>query len=110
MSNEANANDDVLRVIKALRRGEENAKTRRALKFEIGLEDRTLRDLIALARASGYPIISSSKGAGYYLPGFGEQGINESQRFIAEQNSRTERLKESMIGVKKYLQENGGLR
>lgn len=53
MSNESITNDDVMRVIKALRRGEENAKTRRALKFELGLEDRTLRDLIALARAYG---------------------------------------------------------
>ena len=96
------------RLIRHLKRGEENAKHRKELCYEMSIKDRELRDIVADARAEGHPILSSSKGAGYYLPAIGTQGIDESQRFIAEQVSRIKKLNQSVGGAQNYINRFGG--
>lgn len=100
--------EKIFEMLRLLSRGEENARSRAHLSQRLEVSDRDLRDLVAEARIRGHPVLSSSKGAGYYLPAVGQKGIDEANRFIAEQNSRIKKLKDSTAGAKNYLNRFGG--
>lgn len=100
--------EKIFEMLRLLSRGEENARSRAHLSQRLKVSDRDLRDLVAEARTRGHPVLSSSKGAGYYLPAVGKQGIDEANRFLNEQYSRINKIHESTLGAKRYIERFGG--
>ena len=56
-----------MNIVDFIPKGKENAVTRGALCIYTGLDDRTVRKLIKIARDGGAPILSSSHSVGYWL-------------------------------------------
>lgn len=86
-------------VLEFIPRGKENAITRAELVEKIGLDDRTVRELIHDKRTKGEFIISSTSGKGYYLP----EKREEMERFINQQKSYIKNLQRSISKAERDL-------
>lgn len=73
-----------MNIVDFIPKGKENAVTREALCIYTGLDDRTVRKLIELARDGGAPILSSSHSVGYWL----SDDIVEIKAFLNETDHR----------------------
>ena len=69
--------------------GAENAMAARELSQMLKLSARTMRKIITDERRSGAPILSSTgKAHGYYLPAWGDKGIEEMTSYTSRQKAR----------------------
>ena len=83
------------RVLKYLRQGRENARTRQELCILTGYSDRAVRNEIEELRRNGHIIINNQDGKGYYLT----DSLVEIERQYKQNRSRAM----SILVQQKYL-------
>ncbi len=93
-----------MNILDYIPKGKENAVTREALCIYTGLDDRTVRKLIELARDGGAPILSSSHSVGYWL----SDDIVEIKAFLNETDRRCKSLSRRAQGLRRYVAEREG--
>jgi hypothetical protein len=93
-----------MNILDYIPKGKENAVTREALCICTGLDDRTVRKLIELARDGGAPILSSSRYVGYWL----SDDITEIKAFLSETDRRCRSLSRRAQGLRRYVAELEG--
>lgn len=93
-----------MNIIDYIPKGKENAVTREALCIYTGLDDRTVRKMIELARDGGAPILSSSHSVGYWL----SDDLAEIKKFLGETDRRCKSMSRRAQGLRRYVAEREG--
>ena len=99
---------DVLRYIKDFHCGVNRAVSRDDLVSNFLEQDRVIRKLINELRNDGYPIVSNSKGSGYWYFNDTPTDREEAEIMIAEAKSRIREIRLSIVAVRKALSESQG--
>ena len=89
----------VLELISHLKYGRQNAKSRRLLKQEMDIHDRTLRRTIALASKYGYCIGNLSDSEGYFLIA----NDDEAKAYYKQELSRAMQIMEHIAPIQKQF-------
>lgn len=89
-------------ILNTLKKGADNATRKEMLVTITGLNERTVRKIIADLRASGIPIISNTNKGGYYLPATQE----EAQEYISSMENRAINTFKSVKATKEWLKKN----
>lgn len=90
-------------LLAMLQQGEDKSLSREYLCSILGVDDRTLRDVVYQARCAGHNILSNSNNNGYFLPDDGFAGIQQTQEFIAQQESRVKSIRSGLTGAIQYV-------
>lgn len=87
--------------------GKSNALSMAEISVRTGMNLRTTRKLVEVARKEGIPLCSDcgKRGGGYYFP------LNASEALPCRQQmkSRLSSCMKSLNAIEKYIDENGGL-
>ena len=81
--------------------GSENSISRAELCRITGIDDRTVRDLIARARETTCICNGQSERGGYYLP----ETIDEANRFYAQERKRALSILKRLRGTKEFIRQ-----
>lgn len=82
-------------------KGKENAVTRVGLTILSGLDDRTIRQHIQLARRSGVPICNAQDGNGYYIPTLDE--LDDAKAQYRQEKKRAMTILKANKGLAKWI-------
>ncbi len=80
--------------------GRENAIPGHELKTLLGVDDRTMREIVAKLRET-YCIVNHQDGEGYYRPS--EDDYAAVLGYIAQEKSRAKSINRSLKGAKKWI-------
>ena len=87
--------------------GSQNAVTRKQLKIQTGLNDRTIRDLIHYARRDTV-IINMQDGKGYFIPDMNcEQDRYKLKRYMQQEDSRLKSHGWALKAARKMFKDYG---
>jgi len=80
--------------------GEEHAIRRSSLVICFSVDERTIRLAVAAMRKRGIPVLSTSRGGGYYWP----KDVQDVHNFIAREiESRTRKLHQQQAALRRNL-------
>ena len=92
---------DIVQVIPV---GHENALTGRRLARMLGVNQRTVREMISKARKRT-AIINMQDGAGYFLPT--EDDVYMVKRWFRQESHRKKEIERGLRGARKFLEDMG---
>lgn len=87
-----------------LKRGRENAISQKDLSALTGINERTLRDMIAQERKQTCICSVGGKNGGYYLPSC----IQEARGFQRQEESRARAIFRGLKGTRQYIKSAAG--
>lgn len=93
-------------ILQYIPHGRENAISRNELSRLLKMSDRRARKLIERERQRGIPILSSSRGEGYWL----SEDISEIKAFLKESENRIKTEKRNTAAIKRRYDAETGAR
>lgn len=90
-----------MNIVDFIPRGRENAITRAELVARLNLPDRTIRNMIEIARKDGALILNDQTGAGYYV----SEDVGELKRQLKQNDNRAISVLMQSVHLRRKIKE-----